>query len=249
MKDFKNITLLLFAAVLLSFEAVGQITYGSIEYEIRTNIDKRFSSPSQQGSYGGRRVKPKKTEADYLLEKAVLYFNDTASIFITEDTESLKDQNRTFQTFTLVNFETNKIETQINLLGEYFNIIDQQPLREWRFTSKERQIAGKFAKQAITKINDSTTIYAWFDTDFVPSIGPESYWDLPGAILGLAYEDGSVTYFATKINDAYPDLKAILPESKSRKTYTRIAFEKEFSNKYQPEDRFYNLVVDMLQFY
>src|SRR5690554_7905546 len=95
----------------------------------------------------------------------------------------MRDLNRRFLTSTQINLNDKMLQTQIYLFGEEFTIHDSLPQRIWKFTSRERLIAGKMAKQAITQVNDSTTIYAWFDPDFFYSIGPESYSGLPGAIL------------------------------------------------------------------
>lgn len=229
----------------------GQIRYGSIEYEITINLEKRFPPKHQvPGKYGASKGQ-KRFSGDnkYLVEQATLYFNDTMSVYVTKPLESVRDLNRTFLTSTQIDFKNHRLETQINLFGEDFIIHDSLPNRIWKFTSKERMIAGKMAKQAITQINDSTLIFAWFDTDFSQSIGPESFWDLPGAILGLAYEDGSVTYFATKINTDHLDLQNKIPSIKERKLFTRNSFISEFKDKYASNHQYYQLIKDMLHFF
>lgn len=250
MKNFKNIiSVLLF---LLPLSLVAQIRYGAIEYEIKTNLDKRFPpTTSNQKMTGKGYGKNRKNEAPqtHLVEKATLYFNDSVSIFVTTPLENMFDQNKTFTTITKTNLQTQAIATHINLLGELFFVTGTLTEKTWKFTAKERLIAGKNAKQAICTINDTTTIYAWFDTDFLPSIGPESYRGLPGAILGLAYEDGSVTYFATAIHTDFPDLSNKFPVSKSKKEYSRAEFEKEFQTKYKAGNNLFNLVKDLLNFY
>jgi GLPGLI family protein len=55
--------------------------------------------------------------------------------------------------------------------------------------------------KSIWEMNDSTRIYAWFCPDIVPSVGPEGFSGLPGAILGLATEDGGVVYYATEVKE------------------------------------------------
>jgi GLPGLI family protein len=69
-------------------------------------------------------------------------------------------------------------------------------------------------------MNDSTRIYAWFASEIVPSFGPEGFEGLPGAILGLATEDGGVIYFAKEVK-AQETLKAVLEYSeKGKEIYT-----------------------------
>lgn len=230
----------------------GQIHYGAIEYEITINLEKRFPTTSQvQGrGTGGRGGGRNMTSSNrYLVQTGTLYFNDTMSVFKITPPESMMDLNRTFLTNTLSDLNSETIKTHVNLFGEDFVIHDDLPKRVWKFTNRERLIAGKMAKQAITRINDSTTIYAWFDTEVFPSVGPESYRDLPGAILGLAYEDGSITYFAKKIDDSFPNLNDKFEDVRVRKIYNRNEFEKEFESKYDDQHRYYRLIKDLLHFY
>src|SRR5690554_2955129 len=228
----------------------GQIHYGSIDYEITVNLHKRFPSNNQNNQrFRSPRGINATSNTQYLVEKATLYFNDTTSIFLTHPPESMRDLNRTFLALTQINYNDKTLQTHINLFGEDFFIEDSLPQRIWKFTSKERLIAGKMAKQAITKINDSTTIYAWFDPDFFYSIGPESYSGLPGAILGLAYEDGSITYFAQKIDTNYPEMQGQFLNLATRNVMTRKHFITTFNEKYNAAHRYYQLIKDMLVFF
>jgi len=241
-----------FLLVLLSHICISQMRYGTIVFERKTNLEKRFGASYNNrgtGGPGGRGGKEYNSSNKYLTEKLTLYFNDTISLFVTEPLENINDQQKTFQTQTLINFSRKTIETQINILGENFLIQDTLPKRTWKFTGKVRTIANTECKQAICTINDSTTIYAWFDTEVMPAVGPESYWDLPGAILGLAYEDGAVTYFAQSISSDFVDISQLYVRSKSKKTYSRHSFITEFAEKYTANYRLYNLIKDLLHFF
>lgn len=241
--------LVTFGFLFIATMVVGQIQYGTIEYEVTVNLEKRFPSTSSGPNFGGGRGGRMQSASNrYLTEKATLYFNDTVSVFVTEAQESMMDQNRTYLTNTKVSLESGYAETQINLLGELFLVKDELPIYVWKFTSKERQIAGKMAKQAITQIDENTTIYAWFDTDVYPSVGPEGFRGLPGAILGLAYEDGSVTYFAKSIQTNYVNAFEQFPNERIRNTYDRTTFKEEFEGKYKEDHRLYYLVRDLLNF-
>lgn len=254
MKNFKYLLIGVLCLQLLPI--FGQMRYGSIEYEIRTNLDKRFPpTNSNAGNFrsGGRggnfNSSSNSGSGNYLIEKAVLYFTDSVSLYVTELSENINDQRKTFTNVTQHNIIEGQFETQINLLGENFIIKDAAPKRIWKFTGKVRDIAGVECPQAITTLEDGTKIYAWFDTDMIPSIGPESYWDLPGAILGLAYEDGSVTYFATKINSDFPTEFEQFKASTSKKVYSRADFIKEFEKKYDTGNRYYQLIQDLVHFF
>ncbi len=251
MKQIKYI--LIFISSTLSLTAFSQMRYGSVEYEIKINLDKRFPVSGNSnfkgggGNRGGFNNAP--SGSNYLVEKATLYFTDSTSLFITEPLENVNDQRKTFTTNTFTDFINKTLMTNINLLGESFTIADTLPKRIWKYTNKVRDIAGIECQQVFTQINDSTKIYAWFDPQVIPAVGPESYGDLPGVILGLAYEDGSITYFATKVNTDYPmELRNYTPIS-SKKKYTRHTFNKEFSTKYDATNRYHKLIEDLLHFY
>lgn len=250
MKTLNKINLLFFLFVFVATNTIGQIRYGTIVFERKTNLEKRFSNNMGQGGKMTRTPGGgKASDSKYLIEKTTLYFTDSSSLFTTQELENVTDQSKTFQTTTYKNLISKNLETTINLLGENFSISDTIPQRIWKFTSRVRTILDHECKQAITKINDSTIIYAWFNTDVIPSVGPESYSGLPGAIMGLAYEDGSVTYFATEFKTDYPEILRTYKSTKSKKTYTRNQFITEFSTKYNPNYRLYKLIKDLLHFF
>lgn len=230
--------------------------YGKIEYEIRVNLDKRFPPTNNNGNFKGggrgnfnRGNTNTSINGNYLIEKATLAFTDSVSLFITEEMESVNQQRQTYTTVTYSDLIQQQVITRINLLGEVFLIQDKQKEAVWKYTGKVREIAGIECPQVFTKLEDGTVIYAWFNTEVIPSIGPESYWNLPGAILGLAYEDGGITYFATQISSDYPEELNDFKMPSSKKIYTRTQFDKEFSTKYEATNRYYQLIQDLLHFY
>ena len=64
------------------------------------------------------------------------------------------------------------------------------------------------------------------------SVGPESFYGLPGAILGLATEDGGVIYFAKSVEISKPEVIALLPKKGKNKIYAsnelKTKLEKDF---------------------
>ena len=91
--------------------------------------------------------------------------------------------------------------------------------RQWKITESKRTLGSYECRKAIYQMNDSSRIYAWFSEDIVPSVGPETFRGLPGAILGLATEDGGVVYFAKKVEVLKPDFTKITPKA-GKKVYT-----------------------------
>ena len=248
----KNKITIYIAVILCAFsisKAQSQINYGSIEYEIKVNLSKRFPPVANSNYGGGRRSGGQPSKPSYLIESATLYFKDSSSLFVVQAMEDVAQQRQTYTTKTFINLDKQTLATQIDILGENFYVEDILPKREWKSTGKMRKILNFECHEVFTKINDSTKIYAWFSPEFVPAVGPESYWDLPGAILGLAYEDGSITYFAKGISDNYPSFEqANMPEP-NKKLYNRAKLTNEFLNKYSSNARYTQLIKDMLHFF
>ena len=88
----------------------------------------------------------------------------------------------------------------LNSWGQPMHLKDSMSVRSWKVTESKRKFAGYMCYKSIWEMNDSTRIYAWFCPDIVPSVGPEGFSGLPGAILGLATENGSVVYYAKEVN-------------------------------------------------
>ena len=84
-------------------------------------------------------------------------------------------------------------------------------------------------------MNDSTRIYAWYCDEISASVGPESFYGLPGAILGLATEDGGVIYFAKSIDVVRPPAAELFPEKTKEKIYEpaelRTMLEKQYGKE------------------
>ena len=111
--------------------------------------------------------------------------------------------------------ENNEIMVTMNLWGTPAYMKDTPAERKWKITDRSREFDGYKGIRAIWQMNDSTRIYAWFCPDIVPVSGPEGFRDLPGLILGIASEDGSVVYFAKEVEVMeVPDEKVAYPETK-----------------------------------
>ncbi len=206
-------TILLIWISLFSFsKAFGQMTQGVITYERTINLFKIYTNPNSQ-KWIGEKNKYRKDEYE-------LHFNDSTSVFFaSKETEF---NNWTASCNSVTNYYTsNKTESIIVFNREEILVSDSLIHRSWKITDKWRKIADYDCRQAVFTIDDSTRIYAWFTTAVMPNIGPESYWDLPGAILGLATEDGSVTYFAKSVVSKPFDAINTKQKFNTRKAKTR----------------------------
>lgn len=204
------IALILLFSPLIS---MAQVTYGKITYERKTNLYKKFKDDD---------VKEWLREEDKnKVDVFELYFTDSLSVFMPQESE-LKDNNSwaTSRNTVYQNFATNKVFWVKNIWGEKLYMEDTVKNRQWKITESKRVISGYNCRKAVWEENDSTRIYAWYTDDIVPSVGPESFLGLPGAILGLATEDGGVIYFAKSVEVKKPDMKSVMPKSGKSKVYT-----------------------------
>ena len=204
----------------------AQVFHGKITYERKTNLYKKFKDDN---------VKEWLQEEDKnKVDVFELYFDDTISVFKPQESE-LKERNSWATTKSTVyeNFKTNQQLSIKSVWGEKLMLEDSVPKRIWKITGSQRNIAGYNCRKAIWYKNDTTPIYAWYTNEIAPSVGPESFCNLPGAILGLATEDGGVIYFAKSIETSTkPDWKAIIPKKGKNKIYKpgelKAKLEKDF---------------------
>ncbi|MDG1741488.1 MAG: GLPGLI family protein [Crocinitomicaceae bacterium] len=197
MECFKKIAGTL-AFVLLSTVSIAQLTQGSIRFERRTNLKKTVGDNPRVSRFLNDDNKIRK-------ENFELKFNETSSVFKhieNEDEEDIGMMKYFTQRNTVYqDLDNNGFMVILNSWGQPMYLQDSMSIRLWKVTESKRKFAGYMCYKSIWEMNDSTRIYAWFCPDIVPSVGPEGFSGLPGAILGLATEDGGVVYYATEVKE------------------------------------------------
>ena len=228
MKTFAN---KFFFLLILSFISVklclAQVSSGKLIYERKTNLHKKFKGDTEEWIKDVDKIK---------IDEFELIFNDSLSVFKLKESELKEQMEWTTEKNTVYqNFATKRKFTIKSIWGEKFNVADTLTYRKWKITDSHRNIAGFNCRKAIWEANDSTRIYAWYCNEISVSSGPESFNGLPGLILGLATEDGSVIYFAKQIVLAKQTSLTLLPEKTKAKTYTtkelRDKLTKDFGKK------------------
>jgi GLPGLI family protein len=218
-------SIVVIAFVLLSCFSNAQLIHeGKITYTRRTNLFKVIDDERMQ-KWIGEKNKIK-------IEQFSLYFNDTVSLYSFIQ----PDQPDPQAFFTIKNtvynvFPLNQRNVYMDMMGSQMTVVDTLVKHTWKITDKTRSIAGYECTRVIWQKDDSTRIYAWYTTDIVPTVGPENIQGLPGAILGLATEDGSVVYFAEKVEAITPTPEQIAQPKKKGKTYTEAQLREELAKK------------------
>lgn len=221
---FKN-TIALSVLIFISYNSIAQVTAGKIVYERKTNLYKKFKDDDVRNWI----KEENKNKIDYF----ELYFNDSLSLFKPQDSE-LKEEMSWATSKNVVYQNRNKDYrlTIREVWGEELFIEDTLSNRQWKITDSKRNISGYDCRKAIWQANDSTRIYAWYCDEIVVGVGPESFNGLPGAIMGIATEDGGVIYFAKSIELTKPDVIAMAPKKGKNKMYNpaelKVKLQKDF---------------------
>jgi len=221
-------SLLTFFLLLLCWPALAQIRQGKIVYERKTNLYKKYKDDD---------VKEWLREEDKTkVDVFELYFNDTLSLFKPEESD-LKERMSwaTSKNIVYQNFQKQQRLTIKKIWGEEFYLADSLRTRTWKMTDNKRTICGYSCRKAIWQANDSTRLYAWYCDEIIPSIGPESFNGLPGAILGLATEDGGVIYFAKSVTVINNEPVTLLPKKTKAKIYTSPELKAELEKQFGKE--------------
>ncbi|MFN5415962.1 MAG: GLPGLI family protein [Flavobacteriia bacterium] len=217
-------SLSLVVVIFITNFSFSQITAGKITYERKTNLMKKFTD---------ERAKRWINESNKnVIDVFELYFNDSMTAFIpVEDpTKQGMMAMATNKNTVVQNLNSKTRLSVLNIWGDKAYVQDSMINRQWKITENKRKIGKYDCKKAIYQMNDTTRIYAWFCEEIIPSIGPETFRGLPGAILGLATEDGGVVYFAKKVEVMTPEFDKIVPKP-GKKVYT----DKEIRTKLQAE--------------
>lgn len=214
---------------LFVMSAFAQIKSGKIIYERRTNLYKKLKHIKDIKEWVEEKDKNK-------IDVFELYFNDSLSVFKIQETDLVDRMSwATNKNTVYQNFNSKSRLTEKSLWGERFLVSDTLRSFKWKITDGKRNIAGYLCQKAIWQANDSVKIYAWFCNEIEPSVGPESIMGLPGAILGLATEDGGVVYFAKTVEVKEQDVTKLVKPKTKEKIYKNKELRSQLEKDYGKE--------------
>lgn len=221
----KNIQkLILGLCLFLSFEASAQnkhfVTSGVIEYEKTCNMFALLKKKLVGAFYNQN--KPHydtylRKEPQFLKLQSSLTFGNNTSLYtpVPKDIYVMYDQPIVSQP----NIVFNDFNKGTFILQKEFNektLLVKDTLRKivWKITDETRVIAGYNCRRANGLVLDSMYAVAFYAEDIHVSGGPESFTGLPGMILQLALPHDNVSWMATKVTEAAPDEKKLVPPKK-----------------------------------
>ena len=202
-------------------------TEGKIVFERKVNLKKMFKDNDRVKNFLPE-------DMDYRIEEFTLHFNDSLSAYVpvpSEDEAGGFMKYLTTHNTIYMNRNTGEKVAVLDMWGTKTFIEDSLREREWKITNKTRNIAGFECRRALWEQNDSTRVYAWFSTELVPTVGPEGFYDLPGGILGLATEDGSMIYFAKSVEQMEVPMEKLTIDVSKEDTYTEEELKKRILEK------------------
>ena len=174
-----------------------------------------------------KKVYPKMVTDYYTLE-----FNNSSSLFKVEKENS----DNKYMIDGLKPSELNYVFQEFNdgfttmtrgIFENQYLVKDSIKQFQWKITGEVRDIAGFECKKALSKINDSVVVVAFYTDQILVKGGPENFNGLPGMILGLAVPRLALTLFATKLELITPTLMPKLPSKPKYVKYSQIAQDVE----------------------
>lgn len=143
-------------------------------------------------------------------------------------TNYLGNKGVAYQNQVLTDFQNHTQEALKKVYEKQFLVKDSMPKYQWKIEDDIRMIAGYPCRKAITTIDDSVVVVAFYSNQIMVSGGPESFNGLPGMILGLVIPRLYTSWFATKVNIANPEIKPLDIPRKTKKV-TRKEYIEELA--------------------
>ena len=192
--------IILFFSLLITVNAHTQavIEAGKIEYERKTNLHKLNADNEWF-------ARMKDQVAKFHISYFELTFNPEKSLF--KPGKEIENKVGWFAPPAIANVVYTDLKTGFVTSSKAIfeqNVLVKDTLRNvrWKITNEFRDIAGFECRKAVGKIYDSVVVVAFYCEQILPSVGPENFNGLPGAILGLAIPRMWTTWFATKVEKA-----------------------------------------------
>ncbi|TAE38269.1 MAG: GLPGLI family protein [Runella slithyformis] len=187
-----------------SFGQVAPQTEGMITYERRQYWTKVYEKLTFLTKDEKERQKSTWGNDDEWKVKMKLVFNANESVYTYLNETGESDDgtyNYRLDDFKLYrNFAQERKIDQIEMLGKTYVIEDSIQTPNWKILNEIKEVAGYVCMKATTedKIKQQK-ITAWFSQDLALPFGPENYHGLPGVILELNIDNGTVIIEATKV--------------------------------------------------
>lgn len=232
----KKILTLAFILFTLSLQA--QNTEG-IVYFTRTTY---WTKMNNQLTYLSKQEKEKLTYMfagkDDWKVYTLLYFNENESKYVNSDEKTDESEGYAWRKEEYIvnrNFAKNTMTDVFEILGKTYIIEDSLQVPNWKILNDIKEVAGHICMKAMVEDTiKKQKIIAWFAQDIMSNAGPERLWGLPGLILELDINDGTVMIEASKIEFKKLNQEMALPKKLKGKKLNEKAYQ-EMTDKFIKE--------------
>jgi GLPGLI family protein len=218
-----NKTAYLTVLLFWSSYAVFAQNSGIINYDITHNWTKKMANCQYISKADAERSAYVWGEHDWTI-KSILKFNSKQTIFeyMPDEDDERQWSSRKEEYCIYRDLEHNRVLDIMKTLGKEYAIEDTIHCISWKIRNGMKEIAGHICMNAYYYDTlREKEIIAWFALDMPGSMGPDGYCGLPGVILELNMNNGSVVYTATSIIPSADEIKIEQPAiKKRRKTIT-----------------------------
>lgn len=175
-------------------------TEGVISFEMKVNMHRNIPKENEE---------MKAMIPEFRTSQFELYFTASESLYKPveeDDDQEINDGNgmqirmRMPTSETYVSPSDEKILELREFLDKKYLISDTLKAKGWKIGTETKTILGFECKKATrTDEERKQTMVAWFTAKLRPSLGPDRFCSLPGAVLEVNINDGERTLIAKKI--------------------------------------------------
>jgi GLPGLI family protein len=198
---------------------VSAQTSGVINYDIVTNWVKIMSNCKYVSKADIERSSYMWGEREWT-QKSTLKYNSKQSLYEIlpyENDEGTWSHHKE-DYFIYRDLENKRMLNIFTLLDKEYAVEDSIQCIEWKIGNGMKEVAGHICINAFYYDTlREKNIVAWFALDLPVPVGPDGYCGLPGAILELDMNNGSVIYTATIIIPSQDEVSIIQPVIKRKR--------------------------------
>ena len=176
-----------------------------------------------------------------------LHFDGDKSIYFEPERDNEFGYSWKSEEYKIIrDYEKEESRDYIETLDKKY-IVEDLPIYKWKIHNEIKEVAGYLCMKAETynPVMDQV-VFAWFSDAIPVSGGPEGYYGLPGMILELNIDDGTVVVTATDVEISTTTVELPIPKKMKGKKIARADLDKrltEFISKSKETERnpFWNI--------
>ncbi len=204
------------------------IDKATIEYEVRTNVKKKFGESPWFEQLKDNMPNFRTQYYNYTFANNKSFYKLSKTDDKARIPDFIDDSNEDNEYFA--DFNTGLVNVKKIVVGTPFYLKDSFPPIEWKLVNENMNIAGFNCRKAVGKIFDSVYVFAFYSEEIPISGGPCAIGGLPGVIMGMTIPRLFTSWVATKVMVNGVN-ESIIKPAESKKTQTYGDFRKFILDK------------------